>query len=243
VDYVWFTDKQWSRQRDELIQKIETNLGYPVIVKPANLGSSVGIGKAKDRDELIEKIDDAEVYSTRIIVEDMVEDLQEINCSVLGDCDDYETSVLEQPIMSGDILSYEDKYMGGHKGAKGMQASSKRFPADLPEEETRRIQFLAGETFRVLSCHGVARVDVMINSKTRDIYVNEINTIPGSLSFYLWENKGKGISFTQLMDRLVQLALKRKREQGNKTVSYDQNIFSMSPAGVKGAKGMKTGKM
>jgi len=239
VDYVWFTDKQWARKRDELIQKIETDLGYPVIVKPANLGSSVGIGKAKDRDELIEKIDDAEIYSTRIIVEDMVENLQEINCSVLGDCDDYETSVLEQPIMSGDILSYEDKYMGGHKGAKGMQASSKRFPADLPEEETRRIQFLAGETFRVLSCHGVARVDVMIDSKTRAIYVNEINTIPGSLSFYLWENKGQGITFTQLMDRLVQLAIKRKREQGNKTVSYDQNIFSMSPAGAKGTKSLK----
>lgn len=233
VDYVWFTDKQWFAQRDELIEKIETRIGYPVIVKPANLGSSVGIGKAKNREELIEKVDDAEVYSARIIVEDMVEDLQEINCSVLGDCDEYETSVLEQPIMSGDILSYEDKYMGGHKGAKGMQASEKRFPADLPEDETKRIQFLAGETFRVLSCHGVARVDVMINGKTRDIYVNEINTIPGSLSFYLWENKGQGITFTQLMDRLVQLALKRKREQGNKTTNFDANIFSMG-GGIKG---------
>jgi len=240
VDYVWFTDKQWFRQRDALIARIEEKLGYPVIVKPANLGSSVGIGKATTREELIERIDDAEVYSTRIIVEDMVEDLQEINCSVLGDCDDYETSVLEQPIMSGDILSYEDKYMGGHKGAKGMQASSKRFPADLPADETARIKELAGKTFAVLSCHGVARVDVMINGKTRDIYVNEINTIPGSLSFYLWENKGQGIPFNELMDRLVQLALKRKREQGNKTVSYDQNIFSMK-GGVKG--GIKGNKL
>ena len=237
VDYVWFTDKQWFKQRDELVARIESKLGYPVIVKPANLGSSVGIGKAADRDQLIAKVDEAEVYSTRIIVEHMVEDLQEINCSVLGDCDDYETSVLEQPIMSGDILSYEDKYMGGHKGAKGMQASSKRFPADLPEDVTRHIQHLAGETFRVLSCHGVARVDVMIDGKSGDVFVNEINTIPGSLSFYLWDNKGQGISFTQLMDRLVQLALKRKREQANKTVSYDQNIFSMG-GGVKG--GTKT---
>ncbi len=233
VDYVWFTDKQWFSQRDELIARIEDKIGYPVIVKPANLGSSVGIGKAANRDELVEKVDAAEVYSTRIIVEDLVEDLQEINCSVLGDCDDYRMSVLEEPIKTGDFLSYEDKYMGGHKGAKGMQASSKRIPAELPDEETKRIQHLAGETFRVLSCHGVARVDVIVDRKTRDIYVNEINTIPGSLSFYLWE--ASGIPFTELMNRLVQLALKRKREEGNKTVSYDHNIFSLG-AGVKGGK-------
>lgn len=237
VDYVWFTDKQWYAQRDALIKKIEDKIGYPVIVKPANLGSSVGIGRATNREELIEKVDGAEIYSTRIIVEDMVEDLQEINCSVLGDCDEYQASVLEEPIKSGEILSYEDKYMGGTKGAKGMQASQKRIPAELPEEETKRIQYLATETFRVLSCHGVSRVDVIVDRKTRDIYVNEINTIPGSLSFYLWE--ATGISFEQLMDRLVQLALKRKREMGLKTVSYDHNIFSLG----KGLKGGKMGKL
>ena len=233
VDYVWFTDKQWYRQRDELIAKIEEKLGYPVIVKPANLGSSVGIGRAANREELIEKVEVAEKYSTRLIVEHMVENLKEINCSVLGDCDDYETSVCEEPIKSGEILSYEDKYMGGTKGAKGMQASQKRIPADLPVEMSDRIRFLAGETFRVLSCHGVSRVDVIVDADTDDIYVNEINTIPGSLSFYLWE--ATGCPFDKLMDRLVALALKRKREQANKTVSYDQNIFSLG-GGLKGGK-------
>lgn len=236
VDYVWFTDKQWFAQKDELIKKIEEKIGYPVIVKPANLGSSVGIGRATDRKQLIDKVADAEKYSTRIIVEHMVENLQEINCSVLGDCNDYQASVLEEPIKSGEILSYQDKYMGGTKGAKGMQASQKRIPADLPEDETKRIQFLAGETFRVLSCHGVSRVDMIIDRDNRNIYVNEINTIPGSLSFYLWE--ASGIPFDKLMDRLVQLALKRKRELSMKTVSYDQNIFSLG-GGVKGAKGVK----
>lgn len=236
VDYVWFTDKEWFSRREQLIDRIENKIGYPVIVKPANLGSSVGIGRAANRTELIEKVDDAEKYSTRIIVEDMVEDLQEINCSVLGDCDDYQTSVLEEPIKSGEILSYEDKYMGGTKGAKGMQASQKRIPAELPESETKRIQHLAGETFRVLSCHGVSRVDVIVDRKTRNIYVNEINTIPGSLSFYLWE--ATGLPFQKLMDRLVALAIKRKRESAMKTVSYDQNIFSMG-GGVKG--GLKGG--
>jgi len=237
VPYVWFTDKQWFARRDELVARIESEIGYPVIVKPANLGSSVGIGRALDRAQLIERVSDAERYSSRIIVEHMVEQLQEINCSVLGDCDEYRMSVLEEPIKSGEILSYEDKYMGGTKGAKGMQASQKRIPADLPAEETERIQFLAGETFRALGCHGVSRVDVIVDRATREIYVNEINTIPGSLSFYLWE--ATGLTFDRLMDTLVKLALKRKREQEQKTVSYDHNIFSMSggvKGGVKGAK-------
>ena len=231
VNFVWFSDKEWYTRREEIINQIEKEIGYPVIVKPANLGSSVGIGRACNREELIDKIDGAEIYTTRIIVEDMVEDLQEINCSVLGDCDENQASVLEEPIKSGEILSYEDKYVGGSKGAKGMQASQKRIPADLPDSETKRIQFLARETFRVLSCHGVSRVDMIIDRKTRDIYVNEINTIPGSLSFYLWE--ATGISFEQLMDKLVELAIKRKREQGLKTVSYDHNIFNLG-GGLKG---------
>ncbi len=163
----------------------------------------------------------------------MVDDLQEINCSVLGDCDEYQASVLEEPIKSGEILSYTDKYMGGTKGAKGMQSAQKRIPAELPAEVTRRIQFLAGETFRVLSCHGVSRIDFILDRSCGEIYVNEINTIPGSLSFYLWE--ATGIPFDSLMDRLVALALKRKRQQGKKTVSYDQNIFSLG-GGLKGGK-------
>ena len=115
VDYVWFTDKQWQAEPEKFIALSEEKLGYPVIVKPANLGSSVGISRARNREELIEALDNAAKYSTRLIVEDMVEQLQEINCSVLGDCDDYQMSVLEEPIKTGDFLTYEDKYMGGSK--------------------------------------------------------------------------------------------------------------------------------
>ncbi len=233
VDYTWFTDREWSAKRDDIISSIESRLGYPVIVKPANLGSSVGIGRARNREQLIGRINDAGRYSARLIVEHMVDDLQEINCSVLGDCDEYQASVLEEPIKSGEILSYTDKNMGGTKGAKGMQSAQKRIPAELPAEVTRRIQFLAGETFRVLSCHGVSRIDFILDRSCGEIYVNEINTIPGSLSFYLWE--ATGIPFDSLMDRLVALALKRKRQQGKKTVSYDQNIFSLG-GGLKGGK-------
>ncbi len=237
VDYVWFTDKQWHTRRNALIEQIEDTLGYPVIIKPANLGSSVGIGSAHDREQLKARIDDAERYSTRIIVEHMLADMQEINCSVLGDCDDYRTSVLEEPIKSGDFLTYEKKYMGGGKGSEGMQSSQKRIPAELPDDVTKEIQRLAGETFRVLSCHGVSRVDVMIDRTDGRIYVNEINTIPGSLSFYLWESTG--LSFDKLMDELVKLALRRKREEGMKTVSYDQNIFNLTGGAKGGLKGAK----
>ena len=158
VDYVWFTDRQWLSSKESIISEVESKLGYPVIVKPANLGSSVGIGKASNQQELISKIDNAEKFSQRIIVEHMIERLKEINCSVLGDADEHQSSVCEEPIKTGDFLSYEDKYMGGSKTTAGMQASDKRIPADLPEEVSEKIRTMAGETFRVLSCHGVSRV-------------------------------------------------------------------------------------
>ncbi len=236
VDYVWFTDNEWNSGKEAIIARVEEKLGYPVIVKPANLGSSVGIGTAANRNELIEKINNAEKFSQRIIVEHMIEQLQEINCSVLGDADDHQSSVLEEPIKSGKFLSYEDKYMGGTKTNQGMQSSDKRIPAELPADLTEKIRHMAGETFRVLSCHGVSRIDVMVDRKDNSVYVNEINTIPGSLSFYLWE--ATGISFAQLMDKLVALALKRKRATDRKTFTYDQNIFALG-GGVKGAKGAK----
>ncbi len=240
VDYVWFTDKQWLADRERFVEKVEKELGYPVIVKPANLGSSVGIGKAADRAQLVERIDNACKFSSRIIVEHMIEQLKEINCSVLGEADDCQSSVCEEPIKSGDILSYDDKYRGGTRTEAGMQNAEKRIPAQIPEEMSEKIRRMSAETFRVLSCHGVSRIDVMIDEKDNQVYVNEINTIPGSLSYYLWE--ASGISFKQLMDRLVQLALKRKREEERKTHTYDRNIFAMGGGGKGGVKGVKGAK-
>lgn len=143
VDYVWFTDNEWNSGKEAIIARVEDKLGYPVIVKPANLGSSVGIGTAANRNELIEKINNAEKFSQRIIVEHMIEQLQEINCSVLGDADDHQSSVLEEPIKSGKFLSYEDKYMGGTKTNQGMQSSDKRIPAELPADLTEKIRHMA----------------------------------------------------------------------------------------------------
>lgn len=237
VDYAWFTDREWLSDREATDKMVEANLNYPVIVKPANLGSSVGISKAADRKSLDSAIENAIRFSSRIIVEHMVEDMMEINCSVLGDADHRETSVCEEPIKEKDFLTYTEKY-GGGGNKTGMQASQKKIPADIPEETASKIQKLASDTFRVLACNGVSRIDFMIDKVNGDIFVNEINTIPGSLSYYLWEETG--ITFMELIDKLIALALKRKRDIDRKTYSYDANIFALG-GGLKG--GAKRGKL
>lgn len=236
VDYVWFTDKQWHQNRNRQISDIEEKLFYPLIVKPANLGSSVGISKAKNREELIRAIDFAESFSTRILVEKMIVNIREINCAVLGSPDKNRTSVCEEPLKSGEILSYEDKYMGGGKasGSKGMQSLQRRVPAHISEEMSDRIRGLASETFRVLSCDGVARVDFITDTVSNEIFVNEINTIPGSLSFYLWD--ASNLNFSELIDELIDISIKRSRDKELKTVSYEQNIFSLQGTKLGGTK-------
>ena len=238
VDYAWFSDKEWLSEREACIERAE-KLNYPLIVKPANLGSSVGIKAVHNREELIEATDNAIKYSKRIIIETLIEQLKEINCSVLGDYYDCEASVCEAPVRSGEILSYEDKYLGGgkNKPSEGMHSTVREIPAQLPDEQTNFIRTTAVETFKALNCDGVARIDFMIDEATNMIYVNEINTIPGSLSFYLWE--ATGLSFTKLTQRLIDIAFERKRDSSFKTTSYKENIFNYSISGAKGAKGAK----
>lgn len=245
IDYVWFSDKEWFDREEQTIERVEQQLGYPVIAKPADSGSSVGIKAVHNREELKEAVENAISYSKRIIVEHLVEQLKEINCSVLGNYYECEASVCEAPIRSGEILSYEDKYLGGGaKGAKGgvkesrgMHSTVREIPARLPEQQTEFIRTKAVETFKALACDGVARIDFMIDEKDQQIYVNEINTIPGSLSFYLWE--ATGVGFDELVERLINIAFERKRDSSFKTTSYKENIFNYSLGGAKGAKGAK----
>ena len=241
VDYAWFSDKEWLSEQEGVIERCEA-LSYPLIVKPANLGSSVGIKAVHNREELVEAVDAAIKYSKRIIVEQLIERLKEINCSVLGDYYDCEASVCEAPVRSGEILSYEDKYLGGgkNKPSEGMHSTVREIPARLPEEQTAYIRETACKTFRVLACDGVSRIDFMIDEATNNIYVNEINTIPGSLSFYLWE--ATGVKFNELVDRLIAIAFKRKRDSEFKVTSYSENIFAYQAkhgAKLGGAKGSK----
>ena len=246
IDYTWFSDKEWFDRQQQVIERVEAKLPYPMIVKPADSGSSVGIKAVHNREELQEAVENAITYSKRIIVEKLVEKLKEINCSVLGNYYECEASVCEAPIRSGEILSYEDKYLGGGakggakggvKESRGMHSTVREIPARLPEEQTAFIRATAVETFKALNCDGVSRIDFMIDEATQQIFVNEINTIPGSLSFYLWE--ATGISFTELTQRLIDIAFQRKRDSSFKTTSYKENIFNYSISGAKGAKGAK----
>jgi len=224
VDFHWFLDREWYRDKDVIIEEIE-KLGYPLIVKPANLGSSVGISKAANRDELITAIELASSFSQRLLAEKMVKDLKEINCSVIGYSTNLEASVCEEPLKSDDILSYKDKYLSDSSGSKGMSGTKRKIPADLPLEMSQRIQQLAKDTFRILGCAGVSRIDFLIDNDTNEVFVNEINTIPGSLSFYLWEPSNK--AFEPMLEELIDQAFKRRRETGNLVTSFDSNIFQM----------------
>lgn len=230
-----FNVKDYIRDADEILSGIELEIGYPVIIKPVNLGSSIGIKVARDRVALEDALDYASKYSERILAERAILNLREINCSVLGDYVTARASVCEEPITGGEILSFGDKYQGG---TKGMSSAERRLPADLTDGERESIEALAVKTFKALNCAGVARIDCMIDKDSGEIFVNEINTIPGSLSFYLWEPSG--IPYSELLGEMIDLALKRSRERKRLSFSHDTNLLSANALSrLKGAKGVK----
>ena len=231
IDYYWFNDKNWYQDRDSVIAAMEKSLSYPVIVKPANSGSSVGIRPAHNREEFIEAVDNACSFTTRIIVEKLVEKLKEVNCSVLGNYEECEASVCEVPQRSGEILTYSDKYMNPGSKSKGMQSTKRELPARISDDETSLIKDLARKTFRVLACEGVARIDFMKDEEDNRVYVNEINTIPGSLSNYLWDYDG--LPFPAMIDKLIDLAFARSREASFKVTDFGGNIFQSMKTGGK----------
>lgn len=263
LDAIWFTAEEWFGGREAKIAEIENRLGYPVIVKPADLGSSVGIAKAADAAELAAALDDAASFSRRLLIEPCLEDMREINCSVLGYGSKLRASVCEEPLTDSAFLTYQDKYMGGGsakggvKGGKmagatkmsqpakgaagaksgGMSSARRRIPADLTPERTQEIQQVSQRAFVALDGCGVARIDVMIDNTQDKVYVNEINTIPGSLSFYLWQESG--LDFTGLIDELVESALWRQRNKEKLVYSYDTNILASFAGGGMGVKGAK----
>lgn len=237
LDCVCFHEDDYA-DMEKLLDTAEKKVGYPAIVKPVNSGSSVGISMARNREELTKSIDDAFTYASIVLVEHGIEKLKEINCSVLGDDSGAKASILEEPFHTKDILSYKDKYeSNGAKsgGSKGMASVQRKIPADLPEETTKQIQDYAVRAFKALGCNGVVRIDFMIDESDGSLYFNEINTIPGSLSFYLWEPSG--IPYEQLLDELIQMALKRARKYQNLTFTFDTNILDSASFG--GAKGVK----
>ncbi|MBQ1254711.1 MAG: D-alanine--D-alanine ligase [Clostridia bacterium] len=227
---------------EEIAKEAEAAIGYPLIVKPVNLGSSVGISKVADREELMTALDLAFTFADVVLLERAVVKLKEINCSVLGDEDGAEASVLEEPVAQDKILSYKDKYMDGGKGGKnggkssGMASLKRKIPAEIEDSVAAEIKDLAVKAFLAMGCSGLVRIDFMLDMAEGKVYLNEINTIPGSLAFYLWEPAG--VPYPVLLDRLLSLATKRARKQSELTYSFDTNVFAMG-GGFGGAKGTK----
>lgn len=236
LDCVTLNVKEYERDEEAACGKVEGRIGYPVIIKPVNLGSSVGIKVAKDKEGLKEALEYAFTFGPRVLVERAIMNLREINCAVLGDYEDAQASECEEPISSDEILSYEDKYVAGAKGgSEGMRTARRELPADLTPQKREEIRQMAVQTFQALNCNGVSRIDFMIDQDTDQVYVNEINPIPGSLAFYLWEALGK--PYAELLDDMVGLALKREREEKNMLTSFDSNI--LQSANLSGTKGVK----
>ena len=228
--------KPFFKNTKIILSEIEKEISYPMVVKPLNLGSSIGIKKALNAEELEEGLETVFQYAGEALVERAVQNLMEINCAVLGDMESAIASECEEPISAHDVLNYSDKYIAGNKtggaGGKGMSSAKRKIPADIHWKMRDKVRNLALKTFHALGCCGVARVDFLIDAVSGDIWVNEINTIPGSLSFYLWSPTG--LSYTELLDRLVGLALKRERENSALSYSLDINLLAdFAPAGLK----------
>ena len=232
-----FYEHDWELHQNMILEEA-TLLGFPLVVKPVNLGSSIGVKKVEDNEELIEAVEVAFRYDAHLLVEVAIQPLMEINCSVLGTAEDCRASVCERPLGTTETLSFEDKYQRGAGADKGMASADRVIPADISTELTTQIQSLALHTFKTFDASGVARLDFLVNTDTQDVYFNEINTIPGSFSFYLWAKSD--LTFKQLVEELIVIALKRHQAKNGRIRSYETNLLSEKAAtGIKGLKGMK----
>ena len=234
VEGVWFDRGRWSRERDGVMDECEDKLGFPLIVKPANLGSSIGINIAHDRNQLEDAIETAAAYDHRILVEKAVTPLREVNCSVLGYGDHVETSELEMPVTQEEFLTFEGKYTRNAKGAGGMASQVRLIPAPISEQAAQTVRDLAVRAFRAMDLKGVVRIDFILD-QDENVFINEANTIPGSLAFYLWEPKG--IPFVALVDGMVECAFSAWADRKASVFSHDSTLLANIVHGSKGAKG------
>ena len=242
--YTWFYDNEYYEDETKILENIK-KVGYPVIVKPARQGSSIGIKIANDEETVKEAIEDAIKYDDKILVEEVISNMAELNCSVLGSNSFMETSAIEQVMGKDEILSFNDKYIGSgaKKGAtkkmgasKGMVSADRVIPADIPKKLASEIEETSKRAFRALGASGVVRIDFLYDKKSKKYYVNELNTIPGCLSFYLWLPLNK--EYDELLDDMINIAVKRYKKKLKKTTIFESNILSTFD-GTKGTKGIK----
>ena len=222
LDWVGVDRGQWFDEREAILDRVESVLPYPVFVKPANLGSSIGISRADNRQALSDALDVAAAYDRRLLVERGLTKFQEVNCAALGYAHEVDVSETEMPTSWEAFLSFDDKYLRG-KGAKGMEALARKIPAPVAPQIGARVKELTKEVFQALDCKGVVRVDFLLDEESGELYVGEINTIPGSLAFYLWEPMGR--TFDVLIDEMVRYAQRASQDKQQSIFSYDSSIL------------------
>ena len=251
--FMWLYDVDYKRDTEGILDRAK-KLKYPLIVKPATTGSSVGIGFVNNEDELKKAIEEAMEYDNKIIIEEVVKNLKELNISVLGNYETQKISAIEEVFSSSKFLTYAEKYIGkgkikGSKGlkgfkmpmkaSKGMLSASRQVPADLPSKLEKEIETMAITAFKALGTSGTCRIDFLYDEKKEKLYINEMNSIPGSLAFYLWESKN--IDYTDLLDEMITVGVKDFRIRNSKTRTFETNILKgFTTNGIKGSKGSKT---
>lgn len=235
IDGLMFSRHEWEAAPNSIIDQITARFRYPVFIKPATLGSSIGIGRAGDDALLRASIEVAASLDRRFIIEPAILSCVEINCAVLGDDRELRASVLEQPVSWEEFLTYEEKYL---RGSEGMKSADRIIPAPLEPALTAQIQDIAMRAFRAIDGRGIARIDFLVRPETNEIFLNEINTLPGSLSFYLWQDTG--VSNAELVEALVEIGRNAHADKRRNTYDYRTNLLALSAArGLKGAKGSK----
>lgn len=215
ADFVSFTKRDYEVDSDLIIKDIEENLNYPIIVKPANLGSSIGISRSTNQEELKTAIEVAFKYDNKIITEEAVLNLREINCAVIGNQDSITLSKLEEPYGWEDFLDFDEKYI-----KEGKKITDVNIDAELKH----KIYKLSINAFKVMNCSGVVRIDYLINDKTKEVFINELNTIPGSLSFYLFDGV---FTFSELIDKLIEIAINEKEKKEKLTYNFESKALEV----------------
>ena len=228
--------REFGKDRAAFVARVEKELGFPVFVKPANLGSSIGVSRADDAASLEESLELAFEYDRRVLVEKGLNKPVELNCSVLGYDDEVCASPIEMPVNQDEFLDFKDKYLASG-GSKGMASLHRVLPAPIEDELKEEIQSLSCRIFRLMDCKGVVRIDYMYDRDSEKLYITEINTIPGSLSFYLWENAG--MRYAELIDRLVSCAEKAHADKNRANYAFTSDILKGVSFGSKGTKGSK----
>ena len=236
----WYTRREYAEDAPKIISDVSGKLGFPVFVKPANLGSSIGVSRADNEEELKDALELAFEYDRRVLVEKGLDKPVELNCSVLGYDDDILASPIEMPLNQDEFLDFRDKYLGGN-GSKGMASLTRVLPAPIEDSLKNEIQEMSKKIFRLMDCKGVVRIDYMFDRLSEKLFITEINTIPGSLAFYLWEKDG--ISYRELIDRMIACAEKAHDDRNKTNYAYTSDILKGVSFGAKGAKGTKGGKI